>query len=528
MYSNPSPNMMHLRQMHCLTPISSIPRYSYLSARLVLASFRDYSDSSLNSTNTNSVGGDSQKSGDKASEAPKAKRKTQAELDAELMEKLQGLDSEGGAAGVEYEDGKPASMKRSANSSADEVNKDAPSLVDVFKLRMNDLELPEDPTPTQSYIPVNGLSPTGSAGPTSPKPKIQLTSESAFLLQTYVRTVATWMDIFDHASTYQHKVPQLALGSPLLFHCICAFTANHLALSNSSHDPSWGVCAVRHYGEALRLLIEALSMPEHEHALTASMLLLSYEIHGALRSEDYRRHYLGLVSLVKSRRVTAQSTGIDLANFWIYVRHEIVVAMASEQPLVFNPAEWEVSWVEGETREDVLGNHVLWILARVINLVFGPDGNTEAGKIQRQDFLHEMEIWRRGLSETFIGIPHGETDEDGFCKVYFPVAAAAAAAFWYHIAHILLYAEPELQDEAYIPLIQEQAIKVTDIAISEFPPSLMVFSTHGLFYAAKHIQGISRKARIWNVLNEVETQTGYDTRTTVKLLQSLVEQDAGR
>lgn len=294
---------------------------------------------------------------------------------------------------------------------------------------MNDLELPEDPTPTQSYIPVNSLSPTRSAGPTSPKPKIRLTSESAFLLQTYVRTVATWMDIFDHASTYQHKVPQLALGSPLLFHCVCAFTANHLALSNSSHDPSWGVCAVRHYGEALRLLIEALSMPEHEHALTASMLLLSYEIHGALRSEDYRRHYLGLVSLVKSRRVTAQSTGIDLANFWIYVRHEIVVAMASEQPLVFNPAEWEVSWVEGETREDVLGNHVLWILARVINLVFGPDGNTEVGKIQRQDFLHEMEIWRRGLSETFSGIPHGEKDEDGFCKVYFPVAAAAAAAF---------------------------------------------------------------------------------------------------
>ncbi|EUC42912.1 hypothetical protein COCMIDRAFT_102248 [Bipolaris oryzae ATCC 44560] len=346
-------------------------------------------------------------------------------------------------------DSRPKKKRRGGTrSKTDEVNKDAPSLVDVFKLRMNDLELPENPTPPQSYIPVNGLSPTGSAGPTSPKPKIRLTSESAFLLQTYVRTVATWMDIFDHGSTYQHK--------------------------------------------------------------------------------DYRRHYLGLVSLVKSRRVTAQSTGTDLANFWIYVRHEIVVAMASEQPLVFNPAEWEVSWVEGETREDVLGNHVLWILARVINLVFGPDGNTEAGKIQRQDFLHEMEIWRRGLSETFSGIPHGETDEDGFCKVYFPVAAAAAAAFWYHIAHILLYAEPALQDEAYIPLIQEQAIKVTDIAISEFPPSLMVFSTHGLFYAAKHIQGISRKARIWNVLNEVETQTGYNTRTTVRLLQSLIEQDAGR
>ena len=362
---------------------------------------------------------------------------------------------------------------------------------------MNDLDLPENSLSNLNYIPANGVTTAGSDEANGPK-KVRLTPESAFLLQTYVRTVATWMDIFDHASTFQHKIPQLVLRSPLLFHCVCAFTANYLALSNSSHDPSWQVTASKHYGESLRLLIEALSMPSHEHALTASMLLLSYEIHGALRSEDYRRHFLGLTVLIKSRHVTAQSSGTDLANFWIYIRHEIVVAMASEQPLVLDPTEWEVSWVEGETREDVLGNHMLWILARVLNLIFGPDGRTEAGKEQRQSFLHEIEMWRRGLSDTFVGISYGEKDEDGFGKVYFPVAAAAATAFCtfiearsaqhdltgpgYHITHILLYAEPELQDEAYIPLIQEQAMEITDIAISDFPPSLMVFSTHGLFY----------------------------------------------
>ncbi|CAO2650723.1 Nn.00g020150.m01.CDS01 [Neocucurbitaria sp. VM-36] len=227
--------------------------------------------------------------------------------------------------------------------------------------------------------------------------------------------------------------------------------------------------------------------------------------------------------LIKERGITAQSTGTDCANFWIYIRHEIVVAMASEKQLISDPLEWAVSWDEGETREDVLGNHVLWILARVVNLIFGENGMTEAGKVKREDFLHELEVWRAGLSETFVGIPYGENDEDGFRKVYFPVTAAAAAAFWYHIIHILLYAEPTLQDESYIPLIQDQAMRVTNIAISDFPPALKVFSTHGLFYAAKHIQGISRKARIWNILNDVETQTGYNTRTTVKLLQALAE-----
>jgi hypothetical protein len=64
--------------------------------------------------------------------------------------------------------------------------------------------------------------------------------------------------------------------------------------------------------------------------------------------------------------------------------------------------------------------------------------------------------------------------------------------FWhqclgYHIVHILLYAEPALQDESYVPLIQEQAMQITNIAISDFPAALKVFSTHGLFYGTSVI-----------------------------------------
>lgn len=332
------------------------------------------------------------------------------------------------------------------------------------------------PATAVSTSPPTTVNSSGSNG------QISLSSESAFLLQTYVKTVATWMDLFDHSSTYQLKIPQLALASPLLFHCVCAFTANHLALSNMALNASWKVVAVRHYGQALRLLIDALEVPFCETAMTGSMLLLSYEVHGAIRSEDYRRHFLGLTMLIKSHGITAQSTGTDRANFWIYCRHEIAVALANERSLVLDPSEWGVSWQEGETREDVLGNHLIWILARVINLVFGPDNAKETSRPARQAFLQELEAWRAGLSESFIGIPYGDVDDDGFRKIYFTVTAAAAAAFWYHITHILLYAEPTLQDESYIPLIQDQAMRITNITISDFPAALKIFSTHGLYY----------------------------------------------
>lgn len=318
-------------------------------------------------------------------------------------------------------------------------NQETLSLIDVFRSRMDDLQ-PEFQGVDVSHTATEVGSPPQLAETSVLNDNIFLTSESAFLLETYVRTVATWMDIFDHGNTYQQKVPQLAMASPLLFHCVCSFTANHLALTSSDYNHSWRLTAVKHYGEALRLLIDALSLPSHEHSLTASMLLLSYELNEAQRSEDYRRHFSGLTMLIKSRGSSAQSTGIEQANFWIYIRHEIVVALVNEKPLNLNPTEWAVTWNEFETREDVLGNQLLWILARVINFIFGPNGRSDAGSVERQGLIHEIEEWRTGQSQAFIGIIYGEKDADGFQRIYFPVVAAAAAAFCEHIiACAILY-----------------------------------------------------------------------------------------
>lgn len=55
-------------------------------------------------------------------------------------------------------------------------------------------------------------------------------------------------------------------------------------------------------------------------------------------------------------------------------------------------------------------------------------------------------------------------------------------------------------------------------------PSDLVDDMTNAVAAGKHIQGISRKARIWAVLKDVETETGYSTRATVTHLQDLVEQ----
>ncbi|KAI1464914.1 uncharacterized protein F4812DRAFT_440947 [Daldinia caldariorum] len=52
--------------------------------------------------------------GQKDATSPKSQgnKKTMAELDAELQQKMSGLSGDGGEAGIEYEDGKPVAMKR--------------------------------------------------------------------------------------------------------------------------------------------------------------------------------------------------------------------------------------------------------------------------------------------------------------------------------------------------------------------------------------------------------------------------------
>ncbi|KAF2108554.1 hypothetical protein BDV96DRAFT_605609 [Lophiotrema nucula] len=399
------------------------------------------------------------------------------------------------------------------------------SVWDVFKWHVPGFEGVSDDAPPTAAL-ANIVLP-------APNPKraekdhvryaIPLTEETAFLLKTYLRTVAIWMDLIDFDHTYQLSIPRLIFRSPLLLHSICAFTAKHLARANSRHHSSWEPVAREHYGKALRLLISALNSSAQENCLTATILLSSYEILDSL-GEEYRRHFLGVYSLIKAHGICDRARGIDRANFWVYVRHEIGVALATERPLMLSPEEWNFHLELGEQREDRLACHVLWITARAINLVYGPDGSTIEGKKMRQDMVRELEDWRSRLPDTFIGIPYGDKDEEGFRKVYFTVTAAAVAAFWYHVAHILLYAEPTLQDESYRPYVQDQAVLIAEIAISDFPDSLRVFASHGLYFAAKHITGIARKARLWNILNDVETQLGHHTRSYLKRLQDLVEQ----
>ncbi|KAI8936302.1 hypothetical protein NX059_006719 [Plenodomus lindquistii] len=102
-----------LSMQKCTQRLAAGPGIARLSCQQVPKGARMHSDAKSDTQAKQDEVVDAQA---KPTEEARPKKKTQAELDQELLVKLQGLDGDGGSAGVEYEDGKPVSMKRSVRN----------------------------------------------------------------------------------------------------------------------------------------------------------------------------------------------------------------------------------------------------------------------------------------------------------------------------------------------------------------------------------------------------------------------------
>lgn len=243
---------------------------------------------------------------------------------------------------------------------------------------------------------------------------------------------------------------------------ICALTARQLSMVG--HDGNtWGSSATRYYGESLHHLIRTLVDPEasQEVSLAATVLLSSYEL---LVSPglDHRRHVSGALTLIRTYGCKASSKGLMRASFWVYARQDVAMALVHECPTMLHPREWNVSWNPKETAEDVLGNQLIWIIAKIIAFTFqeGKELSNDLLRQQRDQLLTETIAWFNRLPATFHGISYGTPSKEGFTKYWFAVPMSgkdcrfhvnkyilvltrrtAAVMSMYHLSQILLFCE---------------------------------------------------------------------------------------
>ncbi|KAI0508535.1 hypothetical protein F5B22DRAFT_649830 [Xylaria bambusicola] len=347
---------------------------------------------------------------------------------------------------------------------------------------------------------------------------VGLGNETAYLLHTFCSGLATWMDLFDFNLSYQRDVCRRALQSRLVLHCICAFVAKHLSLLPDG--AMWQPIASCYYGEALQRLITALNLPGPENGsdeLVASILLGSYEVLSASREPHYS-HYQGSLDLIRSRNINAATTGLDRANFFIYVRHDISIALARRQPLQLDPAAWAMPPLpSASVSEGEMGNHLLWITGRTINLIYGNDATCSL----RQSLIDMVDEWYSRATETLRGFPYGDEDEDGLRKLFFAIPAAAAAITWYHLTRILLLAEPELLHADLDQNVQHHVKSILAIAASKIPAGVLSFVILPVYFG-KHAVNISKKLRAYIMLKDIQSQIGQSTQEQRQSMSQLL------
>ena len=245
---------------------------------------------------------------------------------------------------------------------------------------------------------------------------VDLNPETTQLLQAYQNGIGIWMDLFDHDATYQLKLLRLIPESPLLLHSVCALAAQQLSLISSLSQ--WTAAAELHYGQSLSLLRLNLAQkkPPPEITLATTVLLASYELL-AFPGEDYARHFQGTRSLIESFSAHKADSGLLLASFWIYARHDVGTALCNEVPTTFDPDLWPIlDHAQGlsEGSEDLLGNEMLRLVAKVLCLVHG-----DREKAKQRHFLrrwnsvnNEIDHWysnrTSGLTALTCDAPESE------------------------------------------------------------------------------------------------------------------------
>lgn len=355
-----------------------------------------------------------------------------------------------------------------------------------------------------------------SSGPA----EVTVTKEIARLLNIYQTGIGTWMDILDHSCTYQRQVLRYALSSSLLLHAICALSAKQMSLIGDSF--LWEPVSTRYYGLSLGLLIEELKKQQssREIVIAATILLCSYELL-ACPGADYQKHLYGARSLFQTHNIASTGTKLEKASFWIYARQDVSMALVHECATLVPPQKWPaLSECEG-LEEDVLGNQILWILARLIQFKFSNKGNAlHDCHSDLQKLISEIDFWWERVPITARGVATTEASDNGLKKIWFCVPSAgnkistfysslnlifivhiATACLYYHLAKILslecLLERPAVTSQSpeyhstWLEEIRYHAITIASISLSPgLPGGALVVTVNPLFYG-KHDSAVN-------------------------------------
>lgn len=324
------------------------------------------------------------------------------------------------------------------------------------------------------------------------------------------------MDLFDHRSTYQIMMMKEVAGSELLKRCVCALSARQQALIHAGDTKlmDWNAIAEQHYGKSLRLLQDSLEF--FDHALPASILLLSYELM-SFPGQDYTRHFFGAKSLIESHPPSRiRENALLSSSRWIFLRHDVDLALGNEKPPALRMDRWSYESVSKSIEEDDLGNLALVIAAKVVHHVFGDNhADCRTNDQTTESLLNELNKWQI-VARDRLSVLH----LSGGKKLYATSAGASAMQTILVSRMLLSLYSSQASSKANIE-VQDCAQQIIDISLNHLSDAAQVQAVHYLYHAAKHINDNDMRTKVISLFIELQQRTGFHTQSKVDALNGL-------
>ncbi|KAL8900485.1 MAG: hypothetical protein Q9207_005669 [Kuettlingeria erythrocarpa] len=210
--------------------------------------------------------------------------------------------------------------------------------------------------------------------------------------------------------------------------------------------------------------------------------------------------------------------------------------LLDENNLVIPSNTPESGLPEGDLmREDMLGNALIWLISKMMNLICdGP--NTESASLSARwaRLSHEMETWFHGIPETFmpsaiIAVHHHGAS---FTEVWSSIPVTQATIMTWHMAQVLMlvhkppdrsFQRPTIaaRVKSYRDVDQEIAYhsrQILGICLSRPDAGVRINALHPLYVAGQCLTETAERRVVVDLLRGVERDLGWATEYRVQQL----------
>ncbi|OJJ06432.1 hypothetical protein ASPVEDRAFT_87734 [Aspergillus versicolor CBS 583.65] len=372
-------------------------------------------------------------------------------------------------------------------------------------------------------------------------------STDAFFLSRYVDFIGPRFDMFDGVLRYfSTVVPQLALSDKLVLLSCVAVAARQYTLVNG-HQQHNDEQALTYYSAAIHRLSERLQSSRPDPAVFASCLLIAHCEMVESKATDWDLHLKGTGDLLKLHGWHGMSGGLAQASFWIYCRMIILASLCAGKPTALEPKEWipggvfpdPATWTLESWQKKVV--FLLGVVQNFWSRTRDVDYNGHAVQIDiarweqlEADLMRHQSQAPAVASPLSILSPNGE--DNLFQAVRYLNGTVAAAWQMLHTAFLILtICKPcsrasrlsLLSSPDVIQRVQTYTRQIVGNTLTNRCSIAWANAVQLLTIAGQCLEVEPERNACIRALQEIQEQTGWDTRASVHRLNAAWENSWG-